>query len=255
MTVPTSFDALLKAIPDYGDQLLTLISGPKRFFAERDLDAKECLVQALIFLFISVVLGYVLTVPFLVGVDAYWVAAATMVVIHTFAVVVFGGLAFLCCRAMGGRGSLHGHVTIFAYFAGVSGLVFALFSLAATGLVKAGLPNHIALYQEYMEFLLKNDFAALEQDCFKVIDESNTLRASMLILLTGLLAIAGWLIVAWRAIGDWNRLTGRRMAAALVLFLVTGFAVNWGLMLAQSATQATLSYTESACSRALATQG
>lgn len=252
-----SFDALLKAIPDYGDQLLTLISGPRRFFAERDLGAKDCLVQALTFLFISVALGYVLTVPFLVGVDAYayWVAAATMVVTHTFAVVVFGGLAFLCCRVMGGKGSLHGHVTIFAYFSGVSGLVFALFSLAAVGLVKAGLPNHLALYQEYMDFLLKNDFAALEQDCFKVIDESNTLRASMLILLTGLLVIASWLIVAWRAIGDWNRLTGRRVVAALVLFLVTGFAVNWGLMLAQSATQATPSDTESACSLAQAAPG
>ena len=248
-----SFDALLKLIPDYIDQLLRLVSGPRRFFASRDLGARECLVQALTFLFISVALGYVLTVPFLVEVDAYWVAAATMVVIHTFAVVVFGGLAFLCCRVMGGRGSLYGHVTIFAYFAGVSGLVFALFSLAAAGLVKAGLPNHLALYPEYMDFLLKMDFAALEQDCFKVIDESNTLLASMLILLTGLLVIAGWLIVAWRAIGDWNRLTGRRMAAALVLFLVTGFAVNWGLMLAQSATQATLSDTESACNLAQAT--
>ncbi len=134
-------------------------------------------------------------------------------------------------------------------------MVFALFSLAAAGLVKAGLPNHLALYQEYMDFLLKIDFAALEQDCFKVIDESNTLRASMLILTTGLLVIASWLIVAWRAIGDWNRLTGRRMAAALVLFLVVGFAVNWGLMLAQSATQATLSDTESACSLVQAAPG
>ena len=109
-----SFDSLLKLIPAYVSDLLSLLSGPKAFFAGRDLNDRKILVQALLFLFNSTLIAYVLRVPVLGKAEAYWQAAIVTVALYTPTAVALGAVAFGCCRALGGKGGLPGHVTIFS---------------------------------------------------------------------------------------------------------------------------------------------
>lgn len=229
-----SFDALLKSIPEYVGRLLRLIADPKGFFAVNDPGGDKALTQALMFLFSSTLIAFALRVPFLGDEKAYWLTATLTVVFYTPTAVVLGGVAYLCCRLFGGRGSLPGNVAIFSYFAGVSVLLFALVSLAAKGVIKVGLPDQFALYQEYMTLLLSGA-PGLDAARFATLDQSRELLISMLVLGGGYLLIAAWLASAWRAFGPWNRLQGWRTAAALGVFLVVGYGVSTLLGLAQVA--------------------
>ena len=161
-----SFDSLLKLIPLYVSDLLSLLSGPKVFFAGRDLNDRKILVQALLFLFNSTLIAYVLRVPVLGEAEAYWQAAVVTVVLYTPTAVVLGAVAFVCCRLVGGQGGLPGHVTIFSYIAGISGLILALAQLVAKGIVKLRLPkDQFALYQDYMRRLI-GDLGGLDDPDF-----------------------------------------------------------------------------------------
>jgi hypothetical protein len=229
-----SFEALLKSIPEYVSRLLRLIANPRGFFTAHDPGGDKALTQALMFLFSSTLLAFVLRVPFLGDEKAYWLTATITVVLYTPTAVVLGGVAHVCCRLFGGRGSLTGNVAIFSYFAGVSVLLFALASLAAKGVIKVGLPDQFALYQEYMTLLLSGA-PGLGDARFATLDASRELLISMLVLAGGYVLIAAWLVSAWRAFGPWNRLQGWRIAAALVVFLVVGYGVSALLGLAQVA--------------------
>lgn len=229
-----SFDGLLKSIPDYINRLLRLVGNPRDFFAANDPGNDKALKQALLFLFSSTLIAFVLRVPFLGNESAYWTTATVTVVFYTPTAVVLGCVAHVCCRLFGGRGSLTGNVAIFSYFAGVSVLLFALVSLAAKGVIKARLPDQFTLYQDYMTLLLSGA-PGLDDARFATLDESRELLISMLVLAGGYLLIAAWLVSAWRAFGPWNGLQGWRIAAALVVFLVVGYGVSILLGLAQVA--------------------
>lgn len=229
-----SFDALLKLIPAYVADLLGLMSGPRAFFAGRDLNERETLLKALGFLFNSTLIAYVLRVPVLGDATTHWQAAIVTVVFYTPTAVMLGALACGCCRLLGGRGGLAGHVTIFAYVAGVSALILALAQLVASGIVKLRLTDQFALYQDYMR-LLFSGAGGLDDPRFADLARSQELLASMLILGLGFLLIALWMIWAWRAFADWNRLSGLRAVAAFALFLAAAYPVSVGFGYAQVA--------------------
>lgn len=229
-----SFDALLKLIPAYIADLLGLLSSPKAFFAGRDLNERKALVQALLFLFNSTLIAYVLRIPVLGDAEAYWQAAIVTVVVYTPTAVALGAVACGCCRLVGGRGGLPGHVTIFSYIAGVSALILALAQLVASGIVRLRLPDQFALYQDYMDRLFA-DRGGLDEPQFASLAESQELLISMLVLGLGFLLIAAWLVRAWPAFAEWNRLAASRSAAALVLFLLAGYPVSIAFGYAQAA--------------------
>jgi hypothetical protein len=125
-------------------------------------------------------------------------------------------------------------VTIFSYIAGVSALILALAQLVSSGIVKLRLPDQFTLYQEYMRRLFA-DAGGLDDPRFAVLAESQELLIAVLVLGAGFLLIAAWLVWAWRAFADWNRLTAPRAAAALALFLVAGYPVSVAFGYAQAA--------------------
>lgn len=229
-----SFDALLKLIPAYVADLLGLMSGPRAFFAGRDLNERETLLKALAFLFNSTLVAYVFRVPVLGDATSYWQAAIVTVVFYTPTAVMLGALACGCCRLLGGRGGLAGHVTIFAYIAGVSALILALAQLVASGIVKLRLPDQFALYQDYMRRLFSSA-GGLDDPRFADLAQSQELLTSVLVLGLGFLLIVLWVIWAWRAFADWNRLSGLRAIAAFVLFLAAAYPVSVAFGYAQAA--------------------
>lgn len=229
-----SFDALLKLIPGYVADLLGLLSGPRAFFAGRDLNEREVLIRALAFLFNSTLIAYVLRVPVLGDAATYWQAAIVTVVFYTPTAVMLGAIACGCCRLLGGRGGLAGHVTIFAYVAGVSALVLALAQLVSSGIVKLRLPDQYALYQDYMRRLF-SELGGLDDPRFADLAASQELLFAVLILGVGYVLIALWVIWTWRAFADWNRLAILRGIVALALFLAAAYPVSIAFGYAQAA--------------------
>lgn len=229
-----SFDALLKLIPAYIADLLKLLSGPRAFFAGRALDDRKVLLQALLFLFNSTLIAYVLRIPVLGDAAAYWQAAIVTVVVYTPTAIALGAVACGACRLVGGRGGLTGHVTIFSYVAGVSALIVALAQLVASGIVRLRLPGQFALYQDYMGRLFGGQ-DGIDEPQFAALADSQELLIAMLVLGLGFLVVAAWLVWAWRAFADWNELTGWRSAAALALFLAASYPVSIAFGYAQAA--------------------
>ena len=233
-----SFDALLKLIPDYLDQLLRLVSGPRRFFKALALEEKAAFNQAFLFLFNSSFLAFVFRVPFAGEEKGYWREAIITAIAYIPAALIFGLLAFAACRLLGGKGSLRGHVAIFCYLAGVSVLLFALTSLFSKGVVLVNLSaEEFEAYKTYMALFFSDQTAfeqAVKAGQFETLEKSRVLYLSMGILAIGLLVIAGWMMTAWRAFGDWNALPGLRTAASFVLFAVVGYGASKGLVLAQA---------------------
>jgi len=234
-----SFDAVLKFIPDYIDQFLRLVGGARRFFAGQELNETKALVRALLFLLNSSILAFVLRVPVFEGETVYWQTGAVTVVFYMATAVALGAVAFGCCRLVGGKAPLPGHITIFAYVAGISTIAFALATLIAGGIIQVNLPDQTTLYGDYMSRLMSGG-DGLDKPKFAVLNESRELTFAILTVLAGLLVILAWLIWCWRAYGDLNKLDGRRTAGALILFLVIGYGVSSALALAQSARGITL---------------
>ncbi len=229
-----TFDALFKLIPDYLYQFLQLISDPKKYVGSQDLDSKTALNQSSLFYFSSVFFAYVVKVPFLSDAASYWETATVTAIIYIPSAVALGLLAFFSCKVVGGKGSLTAHVAVFSYFAGVSVIIYALFSMAAKGIIKAKLPDQFDLYHEYMTLLFSGG-KGLDDAKFMTLENSQELLISMLVLMVGFLLIIGWLVSVWRIYRDLNAYNGLRNTLALLVFLFFGYGASLGLGYAQSA--------------------
>ena len=221
-----SFDALFKLIPNYLGDLLHLLAGPRRFFAGQDLDDRKVLSAAVLFLLNSSVIAYVLRVPVTGEDETYWRTAIVTIVFYMPTAVALGAVAWLGCRMVGGRGGLPGHMTAFAYIAGVNALFLALGQLVAKGVVRLGLPEaQFALYDDYMRAL----FGAggdPDDPRYNKLAESQEMLIAMIVLGISYLAIIAWTLIAWRVYADWNRLSTARAYTGFLIFLVGGYGVS-----------------------------
>lgn len=215
----------LRVIPDYLSQLMQLVPAPRRFFAGLDFSQREPLTQSILFLTLSSLLAYFMRIPLSGDAAGYWFAAAVSLVTYIVTGLLFGLLAFVCWRAVGGRASLRGHIAIFAYMAGVSAVLFALVTLVAQGIILITMKEHFTLYQEYMALFFAGD-AAIDEGRFQLLEQGWALKTSMGVLLLGTLMILAWMAIGWRAMGDLNKLGRGRVALSLALFFILGLAVN-----------------------------
>ncbi|MCP5144396.1 MAG: hypothetical protein H6978_06200 [Gammaproteobacteria bacterium] len=215
----------LRAIPDYVDQLLHLLPAPRRFFTTLDFTQRTPLVQGLTFLALSAVIAWLMRAPLAADSVGYWSTAVINLVSVIITSLLFGVIAFGCCRSMGGAASLRTHIAAFAFMGGMTAILFLLVNLLAQGIVLVAMKEHIALYREYMTLFFAGD-DAINQTRFAVLEQGWALKLSMATLLLGTIAILIWLAAAWRGLGDLNKLGGRRVALSLVLFLIIGAGAN-----------------------------
>jgi hypothetical protein len=108
-----------------------------------------------------------------------------------------------------------------------------LAQLVSSGIVKLRLPDQFVLYQEYVRRLF-NEVGGLDDPRFNVLAESGELTLAMLVLAAGYVLIAAWVIWAWGAFADLNRLGRPRAVAALLLFLAAAYPVSLAFGYAQA---------------------
>lgn len=216
-----SFDALLKILPQYVDQLLKLLHDPAGFFKANPPDEEKAVIGSLVFLLLSILIAFFLRLPFMLGEGDVWKQLPVMAVFYCSTAVVLGIIAFLACRVVGGRMTMPSHVAVFGYFAGVSVLIYNLALLLARAVVASQDPENAALYEQYLgAIILGRDTG--EGEAFAAIVES-TMIWMVVTVLAGMLVCLGWLLVVWRIMVELNGLGRRRGLVALGLFLVGGY--------------------------------
>lgn len=219
-----SADAVIKLLLGYVDQLVQLITGPRDYLRERAAEAEKALTGALTFLLFSIVIAFILRLPFGLGEGDVWRQLPIMLIFYTLTAGLLGGLACLAMRVVGGKAPLAGHLVVFSYFAGVSVIVFTLATVIAKAVIRAGDAEVAGLQEEYVAAVLSGSSDA-DDPRFEGLADTTEVSYAMLTLLLALVLLAVWLIVCWRAMADINALTRLRGYLALGLFLVAGYAV------------------------------
>jgi hypothetical protein len=128
-------DRIIVLIPQYIADLTDLISGPKRFLLQRTESGASHLVDSLLFLALSYVIGSFLDIPFLER-DPF-IPLAEDASFFAFEVMAFGAALCLAWRLVKGRAEIRILFVIHFYYAGVLWLMIALSLTAEIGVLRA----------------------------------------------------------------------------------------------------------------------
>lgn len=223
-----SADAVIKLVLQYVDQLIHLIAGPRAFFREIEPSSRSAVTTALTFLLFSIVIAFVIRLPFITGEGDAWRQLPVMLVFYSATAVTLGCLACLVMRVFGGKAPLPGHVVVFSYFAGLSVLLFTLTTVIAKSFIRLGAPDAAGAIEDYVRAVLRGGLD-LDDPGLAAVSDSPEVAWTILILLAGQLVIAFWLVVCWRVMAELNGRTTLATYLSLGLFLLAGYGVAWVL--------------------------
>ena len=202
-------ELVLRRLPAYAGQWLSLLSEPKRFLARQDLAAKGALPDALVFLGVSLALAFIAQLPLLTGSPDPLTSLSVRATVTFLSLLLTVAVLQLCWRVVGGKGELKATFLLSCYIVGFSMLLFLAFLLAGEGLFRLLDPEgHRDFHQ--------GELASFDGSAFR-------LYAALLI--AGLTAASVW---AWAVWGAYRRVHGvsqGRSAIAFLLFNTLGLAV------------------------------
>jgi hypothetical protein len=198
---------VLKLLPAYTSQLLALLSGPKRFLAERDLATDGAMADALVFLGISLLVAFVAQLPLLTDQKDFLTAFAPQAVITFLSFVLSVAVVQLCWRLVGGGASFKSTFILSCYVSGVALLLLLVFNLAAQGSFRLLDPT---VYRQLQRQELMDSFTGAGFLTF----------ASLMGL--GVIASNVWVFVAWGAYRRINAVSRAKSGLAFALANILG---------------------------------
>ena len=202
-------------IPTYLSNLLRLISGPKRFIAERLSGDQSPVENAWVFLALSVLMGWLLELPF-AKFGLFWELARDGGFSVIFA-IVFGGALYLAWHWVGGRAELRKFLTISFYYGGALKLMMTMLFLAIIGTMETVSPS---LYTEFLTAATNGTFALFLKDHLDQIPSSSAYQWSLWVQVPGFAGMLAWLIAAWGGYRQLYKVSRMRSAAAGLLFVI-----------------------------------
>lgn len=207
-------EKLIGLVPAYFETLFSLLTGPKRFIAERLTQDESAMKEALVFLAVSFALGWILKLPMVRGDPLLQLGAEGAFVLSY--VLAYGLALHLAWRIAGGRSSLQKVLTIHFYFAGVFLLLMTLLFLGMMGTIRA---IDAALFKELHDAAHGGDLAGFLMANRDRLLESAAYRMSLLVQLAGLGAMLAWVVAGWGAYRELNCLSRWHSIGAGLLFL------------------------------------
>ena len=200
---------ILSHVPRYLVDFGLLLSGPKRFIAQRNTKAEKTLNESLIFFGISLSLAVVATMPLMPPETNLW-QYLTIRAIMALLIITLSAIALrLAWRLMGGKATVRSFFVTDAYFFGVLSIVLTIFELLYAGVFKVLAPN---LY----EWIRAGGGGSPP---IPDLTDNVFLFVLLPILLTYLLFIVVWPLVTWGAYRELNDLSKSR---SFLAFMVTG---------------------------------
>ena len=200
-------EKILTYLPRYLMDFGSLVSGPKRFMAQKNTTEEDTFVQSLIFLGVSLVLVVVMTAPLLPPGKDLWTYLGTRTVVASIAVSLNAVALRIAWRLVGGKATVRSFIVTYGYFFGVLAVIFAAFLLLGEGVFKVLAPE---LYAEVIQ-------AKLNKQPVPDVSDSSVPLISFLILVAGFFLLAMWCLIAWGAYRQLNGLSKWRSFVALII--------------------------------------
>lgn len=203
-------DRWISLTRDYFVDLLDLVSGPKRFLAERLARPGATAAEGLQFLAISFGLMFVLQLPLarsnplteLIGDISFFSGY----------MLLYGCAVLLAWRLVGAAAPVYRYFMIHFYISGVLRLILAVTYVVARGILR----SDPAAYEEVMASLVNGDIMWGTRHIDRIFG-SRALQLSTLVLLGGLGAMLVWVVVSW---GAYRQLSGMSKFRSLLAFLL-----------------------------------
>lgn len=206
-------EKILKYLPQYLVNFGSLLSGPKKFIADRNTTAEDSFENSLLFLAISVVLVVIMTAPLLPPGKDLWTHVGSVAVTSLLTVALSGVALRFAWRIVGGKATLKSFFVTYAYFFGVIVVILTMFHLLSEGVFKVLKPD---LYSAVIE-------AKFKKQPLPDMSGTSIPLVSFSILLIGYIMASVWGLVAW---GSYRALNGLSRTRSFVAILIMG-VLSW----------------------------
>jgi hypothetical protein len=214
-------EPVLKQLPSYLPDLVSLVTGPKTAIQRWIGKTKGDLARPLVFVAVSVAIGFLLQLPQLGGERDFTTLVASMAVFKVLALLLFAAIIHLLFLAAGGRARFAATFSAYLYFVSPLYLVLVILDTAALGVLRAYDPAAGAAARLEPGQL----FADSERMRTFATAAPGLALAYGLLNYTAIIAVLGWFIACWgalrhlHAVARWrSALAGIATLAAAVIF-------------------------------------
>jgi hypothetical protein len=221
-------EKILGYLPQYLADFGSLVSGPKRFIAQKNTVAEDTFVHSLLFLGISLVLVVLMTAPLLPPGEDLWAFLAMSAVTSLLAVSLYAVALRIAWRLVGGKATVRSFFVTYAYFFSVFTIVFTVVLLVGEGFFKVSAPE---LYRQVID-------AKLKKQPMPDLSGSSVPLNSLFILVGGWLLIGAWGFIAWGAYRQLNGLSKWRSFFALTISGLLAWPISEVVTFVESAMMA-----------------
>src|SRR5262245_21982495 len=209
------FKELFAAIPNYADDFIKLVSGPKRYFNELLNRRELSLKRSLIFLAVSFLIVETLQLPLMKSEEAQHRIAASAV--FTLLHAALGGFVLLAAwRIVGGKAPAQQMLSLYFYIWGVVDLLLAITYVTTRGSLRFFDPT---LYDKFISASEGGDLHKLLEE---VLQQDAATQARVfpvfVVFIAGAAVILAWIVTSWGAFRRLNQLSRLRSTFAGGIF-------------------------------------
>lgn len=218
-------ERVLKQLPGYLPDLANLVTGPKAAILRWVGEAAGDLTRPLIFVAVSVAIGFLLQLP-QIGKEAdFATLVASMAVFKVLALMVVAAIIHILFRAAGGSATFAATFSAYLYIVSPLYLVLVILDTASIGVLRAYDPVVGAAARVDPYYLLANaermrKFAAAEP---------GLALAYQLLNLTVLIACLGWFTACWGALRQLHAVARWRSSVAGLATLAATIVFFYGM--------------------------
>jgi hypothetical protein len=210
------FERMLSFVPQYFEDMIALVSGPKGFVLQRTSNSNGSLTDALSFFAMSFIAGWLLKISFVRGDPLMDLAAGAVFV--AFFVMAFGAAVCLAWRLVSGQIDFKVIFLIYVYYSAVTRLISVCAFLILIDCAKIIYPG---LYRN----LIKAAYTGRMTEFILQYSDEYPFWLSVIACLYVLLLLV-WLIVGWGAYRIVTSSSKSRSAIAAILFILFSIAIN-----------------------------
>jgi hypothetical protein len=216
-------EKILLYLPVYIPDLVRIVSGPKRFVAERNNGDEGELIKAFTFLGVSLAIFFILQADIPVRGRGFVLDLGIHGILYLLFVVFLSAVLRFSWKIVGGKAEYQGFLVTTSYLVGVLFIGLAIGALFFTGILAMFYPD---AYSWFIQFLK----APSIRDAY---NPDPGISRSILVALMGFLSVAVltlvWGFVAWGAYRELNQLPRSRSCAAFFLTILIFLPVAAGL--------------------------
>jgi hypothetical protein len=212
-------EKILAYLPVYIPDLIQLVSGPKRFVAERNRGQEGDAMKAFTFLGISLAIFFALQAPLVASGKEFLSDTGGHGLLYLFFVVAFSAIVRLSWRIVGGKADYQRILVTSSYYAGIVAIGLALAILCSMGILRMFYPESYALF---IRFVATSNLREVSAAGPRVLRGILVAFATFAVVTLPTLV---WGLIGWGAYRELNQLPRSHSSVALLLTIVLSLPI------------------------------